>query len=239
MEVLPNAFDFHCSVLRGTRRRRGGRGGAPIPAIYLHDAYGTSTATIEVPTAQDPPDGDLLGFVVADPAVATVTNLGSSIVIQGVSAGTTSAQARTQCGEMIGPVIAIEVAGCDPGSVARLRDQYKKVRNELNDSIQRVNKVLTSKDFIESSDGIKGDIINAAVEAADLAAGGMANAKAASAAVKTAHEVIEAGSLRWDLYRDGAKATLIKAAWRCSFPAERGSCRSTTRQRRSESSRRT
>jgi len=197
-------------------------GGAPIPTINLEDAYGNSTATIEVATVQDPADGDLLRFDVADPGIATVTNLGSSILIQGVRVGVTSAQARTQCGDKIGPVIAIEVAGCDPESVARLRQQYKEVKSKLDESVSRVNKVLTSEEFIESSDGMKGDIIDAAVEAADLAAGGMANAKAASNAVKVAHEIIEAGSFGWDVYRNGAKATLIKAGVTVLVPGGAG-----------------
>jgi len=189
-------------------------GGAPIPAIYRYDAYGNETPAIEVPTAQDPPDGDLLSFVVADPAIATVMNTGTSILIQGKSDGTTSAQAQTKCGEKTGPVITITVAGCDPESVARLREKYKETQSKLNESISRVHKVLTSDKFNKASSDIKDAIIDAAVDAADIATAGAAKV----GAVKTIADVISLGARGWTTYRDGANTTIIKTAAVALFP---------------------
>jgi hypothetical protein len=187
-------------------------GGAAIPTLYLHDAYGNAKEPIEVPIAQNPPDGDLLKFEVADPSIATVMHMGSSLLIKGEHEGSTTAQAQTKCGEKTGPVITIQVAGCDPEEIAKLKENYKEVKKKLDESVSRVNKVITSKDFNESSDEIDDDVVDVAIETVDVVASGAAKLGSATKAVKTAEEVISLGSKGWNVYRDEARVTAIKAA---------------------------
>lgn len=193
-------------------------GGAAIPTLYLYDAYGNPRPPTEVPTVQDPPDGDLLTFVAADPGVATVMNMGSSLLLQGVREGSTTAQAQTKCGEKTGPVITLRVARCDPEMIANLHKRYDEVRKKLGESASRANKAITSEKYIESSDAIKGDIIDVGLQVIDVAAAGAAGLQSATEAVHVADKVIAGGVAGWDDYHSGVKATLIKTAVIAAIP---------------------
>jgi hypothetical protein len=193
-------------------------GGAAIPTLYLYDAYGNPRPPTEVPTVQDPPDGDLLNFEVADPGVATVMNMGSSLLLQGVREGTTTAQAQTKCGEKTGPVITLTVARCDPEMIAKLHKRYDEIRKKRDESASRVNKAITSKEYIESSDAIRGDVIDVGLQVIDIAAAGASGLSSATKAVHIADKVIAGGVAGWDVSRSEVEETLIKTAVIVTIP---------------------
>ncbi len=187
-------------------------GGAAIPTVYLLDEYGKERPPIEVPTAQDPPDGDLLNFVVSSPGIATVANLGSKILIQGKHEGSTYAQPTTKCGKETGPLIPIKVAACDPEMVAKLKARYREAKQQLDESVRRGTRATGSDKFTEASNEIKGDVVNVAVQAVDVAAVGASGFASATHAVHTAEKVIAGGTAAWDAHHSGVEATLIKTA---------------------------
>lgn len=122
-------------------------GGAEIPVIGLYDENAARKPSVQVPTVQDPPDGELLDFPVADDAIATVQNLGTSLVIQGIKEGVTSAQGKTGCGDQDEHIINIEVVNCDEETKQKLRDKLKEIRERLNEKTAELKEKLNDPSF--------------------------------------------------------------------------------------------
>ncbi|GEM_PF-2282852 len=122
-------------------------GGAEIPVIGLYDENAARKPSVQVPTVQDPPDGELLDFPVADDAIATVQNLGTSLVIQGIKEGVTSAQGKTGCGDQDEHIINIEVVNCDEETKQKLRDKLKEIRERLNEKTAELKEKLNDPRF--------------------------------------------------------------------------------------------
>jgi hypothetical protein len=198
-------------------------GGAPIPTIYLYDEEGHARPATAVPISQKPPDGELLFFAAADLSVATVENTGSSLTITGKHEGTTTAQAETKCAEKTGPVLALNVANCSPETIAKLHERSNEVKNKLNESASRVNKVLKSKDYSESVEEIVDDAKDVVIKSAGMLGiiGGAAGQ--AVEAVETAGHIVSAGADAWEVSRtDLNEVTAIKYAVTILAPGSAG-----------------
>ena len=198
-------------------------GGAPIPTIYLYDEEGHARQATAVPIAQAPPDGELLFFAAADLSVATVENTGSSLTITGKHEGTTTAQAETKCGEKTGPVLALNVANCSPETIAKLHERSNEVKNKLNESASRVNKVLNSKDYSESVEEIDDDAKDVVIKSAGIL--GIVGGAAGQAveAVEIAGHIVAAGADAWEVSRmDLNEVTAIKYAVTILAPGSAG-----------------
>jgi hypothetical protein len=108
-----------------------------VPQIALTDENDNELPSTLVSLVQDPPDGDLLPFAVADPAIATVFNTGSVLQIQGLREGNTTAQAKTLCDVMTGPVIKLEVIRCDKKKIDELTEALKEAEQKLDQNRKR------------------------------------------------------------------------------------------------------
>ncbi len=122
-------------------------GGADIPVIGLYDENAEKKPPVQVPTVQDPADGELLDFTVADDAIATVQNLGTSLVIQGNKEGVTTARGTTDCGDQDEHIIKIEVVNCDEETKQKLRDKLKEIRERLNEKTAELKEKLNDPNF--------------------------------------------------------------------------------------------
>ncbi|HYK91303.1 MAG TPA: hypothetical protein VE398_21205 [Acidobacteriota bacterium] len=169
-----------------------------VPQIPLIDDNGKELAPVEVPVVQDPGDGDLLTFVVADPGVATVLNLGSVLQIQGIREGSTTAQAQTACGEKTGPVINLEVVRCSRETVQKLRDEQRMIKARIDAGAKHMAELTGDEEFDRAAREGPDDIVDAAKSTAELIVGTMGAAGQVSKAVKVADQVKTADSL-WGL----------------------------------------
>lgn len=130
-------------------------GGAAIPPIGLYDENGNKKlATMQIPTQQDPPGGDLLQFPVADPGVATVVNTGSGLQIQGLKEGKTSTRAQTRCGNRDEYSYAIEVVNCDEETKQKLRDKLKEIDEQIAQTRDQLNSIHNDREFIRAKKDI-------------------------------------------------------------------------------------
>jgi hypothetical protein len=159
---------------------------APVPAIPLIDENGNELSPIEVSVVQDPPDGDLLTFVVADPGVATVLNLGSVLQIQGIREGSTTAQAQTACGEKTGPVIKLDVVRCDEKAVQKLREELRMIKARLDSGQKYMAEITSDEEFDRAAREGPDDIKDVAKSTAELISSTMGAAGKVSKAAKTA-----------------------------------------------------
>ena len=157
---------------------------AAVPQIPLIDENGKELPPIQVSVVQDPPDGDLLTFAVADAGVATVLNLGSVLQIQGIREGTTTAQAQTVCGEKTGPVLNLEVVRCDETTVEKLRAKQRMIKARLDQGRKHMAEVTSNEEFNRADKEGPDEIADAAIKAAELISTTMGVAGGASTAVK-------------------------------------------------------
>jgi len=172
---------------------------APVPQIARIDENGQELPPIQVSVVQDPPDGDLLTFAVADPGVATVENLGSSLLIQGLREGTTTAQAQTVCGEKTGPILKLDVVRCDEKTVQKLREEQRMIKARL-DSNRRITSELTGdEEFDRAAREVEDDTWDAAKSTAELISVTMGVAGKAGKAVQVSKGAEKADSI-WGLF---------------------------------------
>ncbi|MEW6051748.1 MAG: proline-rich domain-containing protein [Candidatus Zixiibacteriota bacterium] len=122
-------------------------GGADIPVIGIYDENGVEKPPVQVPIQQDPPEGDLLSFPVADAAIASVQNLGTSLAIQGVKEGVTSARGQTGCGDQDEHLITIQVVPCDKETIQKLRDRLKELKAQWDELRAENDRLLKSPEF--------------------------------------------------------------------------------------------
>jgi len=167
----------------------------PVPQIALIDDRGQSLPPVEVPLVQEPPEGDLLTFVVADPGVATVVNLGTALQIQGIREGSTTAQAQTNCGVKTGPVLKLEVVRCSRETVEKLRQELRMLHSRLDSGRKQMAELTSNDEFNRADREGADDIEDLAKSTAELissamgAAGKIKIGKDAAGNVRTAVSV--------------------------------------------------
>ena len=168
----------------------------PVPQIALIDDRGNSLPPVEVPVVQEPPEGDLLTFVVADPGVATVVNLGTVLQIQGIREGSTTAQAQTNCGVKTGPAVKLEVVRCSQETVEELRQELRILHSRLDSGRKQMAELTGNDEFNRADREGPGDIEDLARSTAELISSTMG---AAGKAVKVSKGAEMADSL-WGLF---------------------------------------
>jgi hypothetical protein len=177
----------------------------PVPQIALIDDRGQSLPPVEVPLVQEPPEGDLLTFVVADPGVATILNLGTTLQIQGNREGSTTAQAQTSCGVKTGPVLKLEVVRCSRETVEKLRQELRMLQSRLASGRSQMAELTGNDEFnradregpqdIEDLAKSTAELISAAMGAASKVKIGMDAAGKARTAVSVSKGAERADSL--------------------------------------------
>ena len=167
-------------------------GGQPIPQIALYDIDGKKQPGIKtVPVDAQPENAsELVKFEPADPEVLTATGVGDEVTLQGVRTGKTNLQAKTNCGELTGPAVEVEVVNCDDETIATLERMKKAAMENLVDATNQLQKTAGSEEFTKARD----ELVSSTVEL--LAKAGLtiiANGKI-SGAVKVAAEIADKGS---------------------------------------------
>lgn len=172
---------------------------APVPKIPLIDENGNEMPPIEVPVVQNPPDGDLLKFFVADPGVASVFNMGTVLQVQGLREGSTTAQAQTACGEKTGPVIKLDVVRCDEKTVQKLNEELRMIKARLDSGRKQMAEITGDEEFERASKEGPDDIKDLAKSTAELISSTMGAAGKVSKAVKVGKGAETADNL-WSLF---------------------------------------
>jgi hypothetical protein len=149
-------------------------GGAPVPEIGLKDADGNDAAPVSIPIDQVPQDPELLKFPVADAGIVTVANDGASLLLKGISEGSTTAQAETRCGAATGPVIALTVVRCTKETQERVREfnerlakSEKEILDGLGEAVKKAQSLRNDPKYADALNSIKGNAVNAATSIAE------------------------------------------------------------------------
>jgi len=167
-------------------------GGQAIPQIALYDIDGkklTGIKTIPV-DAQPANAAELVKFVPADPGVLSALGVGSEVTLQGLRTGTTTLQAKTNCGEDTGPVVEVEVVNCDDETIATLERMKKAALENLVDATEQLQKTAGSPEFEKARD----ELVSSTIELLAKAGLTIITSGKTSGAVETASTIAEAGS---------------------------------------------
>lgn len=172
-------------------------GGQAIPQIALYDINGKKLPGIKaVPVDAQPAEAsELVKFEPADPGILSAAGVGNEVTLQGLRVGTTTLQAKTNCGETTGPSVEVEVVTCDDETIATLEQMKKAATENLVDATERLQKVAGSEEFEKARD----ELVSSTVEL--LAKAGLtiiANG-ATTGVVKVAAEIADKGSALSDM----------------------------------------
>jgi len=158
--------------------------GAAIPEIGLKDENGKDALPIRVPIDQDPPDGGLVRFESEDPGIATLYNEGTSLLIQGVNPGSTTAQGQTSCGDTVGSAIAVKVVRCTQETIDGLRAKEDAIKAEIEAQVRKIPEILEDPEFQRAHSEFKAHLADAILKAAEVLAIGAGAAAHGSSALQ-------------------------------------------------------
>jgi len=188
-----------------------------IPQIVFYDLYGKRLPGIlKIPVDMQPSDaGDLLRFTAADPGIITVMGLGSEVNVQGIREGKTTFQAMSPCGATIGPVVEIEVVNCTDETKASIAEEEKAAAEVLKDKINRLNDLIKSDEFKNSTNRTAESAANLALKTSALIFGTVGGAPGAATTVEAASKVFGVGSNLIDIFKGviSASKPLMQSRW--------------------------
>jgi len=143
-------------------------GGAALPEIGLKDENGHTPPPVRVPVDQAPPEGDLVSYPVADPAVANVLNEGRSLLIQGVRVGKTTAQAQTACKLKTGPEFSIEVVRCTKETREKQFEKEKEAQRKIIEDSEKAREALEGEKLEEAAKKLTEHSVDAFAKLSEL-----------------------------------------------------------------------
>jgi len=163
-------------------------GGQKIQQIALFDIDGKKLpGVLKVPLSAQPSNiEELVDFVAADKSVLSAVGLPGAVELTGSKEGSTTFQAKTNCGHATGPTVEVEVVNCDDETIARLEKQRKAATENLQISAKELQKLAGSKEFEKARDDLvasTGDLLLKV--GVTIISGG----KSTSAAVNTAAQL--------------------------------------------------
>jgi len=183
--------------------------GQAIPPIPLFDIDGNSlSGIVKIPVETQPAEStDLLTFSASDPGTVTAVGLGDVIALQGIRSGKTTVQATTKCGATTGAPVEVEIVNCDAETNAKLAEMMRIAKEEQKRAAEEIEKILGSKEFEKAADEIEKSTYDLAEKTAKLIVGTLSGGSAASAAAKTAADIISSASLLQSFVKGGDAAT--------------------------------
>lgn len=146
-------------------------GGNPLPRLGLYDiSSGTEGGLYEFPIEVKPAGGGtLLSF---DSPIVSVIPRKDSIVIRPAHAGRAILQAKTACGQPVGPAVVVEVSECDERTTdARLNDlmaRQQLLNQRMKQVASSVQSALNHPDFVTASNRIDATIWTMAKKASEV-----------------------------------------------------------------------
>ncbi|MRR22776.1 hypothetical protein EG830_07320, partial [bacterium] len=168
-------------------------GGQPIPQIPLFDIDGKKlSGVLKVPVSAQPSDiEELVDFVTADKSVVSAVGLPDAVELTGYRTGKTTLQARTNCGNVTGPTVEVEVVNCDKQTVEALERMKKAAIENMQTAADALRKLAGNPEFEKARD----DLVSSTIEL--LAKAGLTiitSGEAPTRAIKTAADLAEAGA---------------------------------------------
>jgi len=165
--------------------------GQEIPQIPLFDIDGKKlSGKLTIPISAQPKNiEELVDFVPADKTVVSAVGLSGSVELTGSHAGTTSLQAKTNCGNDVGPTVEVEVVNCDKETVEALQRMREAAVENLQEAAERLQKVAGSEEFEKARD----EIVESTVELLAKAGLTIIGSGTTHGAIETAVEIAEAG----------------------------------------------
>lgn len=185
--------------------------GQAIPQIALYDIDGKKLSGIKtVPVDAQPANAaELVKFVPADPGVLTAVGVGSEVTLQAVRVGTTTLQAKTNCGEDTGPAVTVEVVNCDDETIATLERMMKAAQDGQKGAYQAIERIVGTKEFEELDSKIAESTGNLAIKTTGLIIGTLAGGTTAGAGVETAAGIYGKASNVMDILKGGAALSQV------------------------------
>lgn len=191
-------------------------GGQKIPQIALFDIDGKKlSGVLKIPVAAQPSNlEELVDFVPADKTVLSAVGLPGAVELTGSKEGSTTLQAKTNCGHATGPTVEVEVVNCDKETVEALERMMKAAIENLQDAAANLQKVAGSKEFEKARDDLPasaGDLL------AKAALTIISSGKSPSAAVNTATTIAEAGTAISEMIASGSRGEFSENAAKAAF----------------------
>ncbi len=112
-------------------------------------------------------------------------------------------QAKTPCGEPVGPSVDVEVVNCDDETKAKLAEEARIATEIIKEQLKQLEEIINSEEYKKASGRIIESAANLALKTSGLIFGVAAGAPGASGAVDGAGKVFGAGSALLDLFRSG------------------------------------
>ena len=190
-------------------------GGAAISQIGLRDENGKEAPPVRIPIVQTPPEGDLLDFPAADASVATIANEGSSLLIQGLHVGKTTAQAQTSCHDKTGPVLNLDVVRCTKETIDKMLEKEQKVLDRFNEKAKKAQELVAEPGLKEAAEKIWKHAGNALLKASEVVftgASAVSHLKGAAEFVEHAVSLVNGGLTTWSAVQGNTAAILVTAA---------------------------
>jgi hypothetical protein len=181
-------------------------GGQPIPQIALYDIDGKKLPGIKtVPVDAQPENAsELVKFEPADPGVLTAVGVGNEVTLQGLRTGKTNLQAKTNCGEAVGPSVEVEVVNCDEETIAKLAEMMKIAQENQKEAMEEIEKITDSEEYKEAAD----HITKSTLELAEKTALTIASGGKTSGHLHEGVEIAEAIATMKDLLTSGSSDQL-------------------------------
>jgi hypothetical protein len=161
--------------------------------IAFYDVDGKKkNGILTVPVKAQPANAaEMVKIEPSDPGILSAVGVGSEVTLQGLRVGTTTLQAKTNCGETTGPMVEVEVVNCDDETIARLEQKKKAAIENCVAATKDLQNHAGSKEFEKARD----DLVSSTWEL--LAKTGLtiiANGKSPTTAIKVAAEIADKGA---------------------------------------------
>lgn len=180
-------------------------GGQPIAPMGYYGIDGkVSSKVYSVPVATQPADvSDLVIYEPENGAIVSVVADRQGMAIQPVREGRTLIQAKTTCGEPLGPPIEIDVRTCDEDVHRELTEMKERAMQRERNIVKRITSITGDDEFQRAGTEIEGHATTLTIKTAELIAATLTGAQ--TAAVKNGTAIagtvkqIETATLAWDL----------------------------------------
>lgn len=178
--------------------------GQPLPVMGYYGIDGKPNSKVySIPVATQPAGaGDLLVFTADNDAIVSVVSGSRNLSIQPVKEGRTLIQARTLCGEPVGPPLEIEIRTCDLEVHRELTEMKERAVRREREIAKRITQITGSDEFQRAGKEIAEHTATLAIKTGELIAATLTGAQAAAVkngtAVVGSVKQIEAATGIWD-----------------------------------------
>jgi hypothetical protein len=180
-------------------------GGKAIPPMGYYGIDGKVNSKVYSIPVETQPGGasDLIVYAPENEAIVSVVANRQGMAIQPVREGRTLIQAKTTCGEPLGPPIEIEIRTCEEEVHRELTEMKERATHREREIVKRITQITGDDEFQRAGTEIKQHTTTLTIKTAELIAATLTGAQVA--AVKGGKAVIgtvrqlEAATSMWDM----------------------------------------